>query len=131
MKKVVEKKDLREFGIILGSILIIINIIRILFKDKPSSVLLVSFGAIFLFFGLFFPRVLRRIYLIWMKIAHFIGKCNSTILLFLIYYLILTPVGLIIQIFRHDPLGIKKSDDKSYWVSIRNKFDSETMKHQF
>lgn len=131
MKKNIEKKDLRQFGVILGILLLALNLLR-LFKGKPSNVVLVIFGACFLLTGLFLPNSLRQIYRVWLKFAQVIGKYNSAVLLFVLYSLILTPIGIMLRLFGKDLLGLKlKQGDSSYWIKLDYKFDKERMKNQF
>lgn len=66
---------------------------------------------------LFYPRALHPAYVILMAAALPVGVVVSTVLLAVIYFGILTPIGILTRIFGHDPMG--KRFDKSatsYWI---------------
>ena len=57
---------------------------------------------------LFYP------YKTWIKIGNILGWLNSRIILGLVFLIVLQPIALIMRIFGHDPLRMKKSNQKSY-----------------
>ena len=91
-------------------------------------------GAVFfLVTGLFGKNILRPLYVGWMKFAFVLGWVNTRILLGLFFYLILTPIGLVLRLTGKDLLGLKiDRNATSYWVKRERKsFDAETTKQQF
>ena len=74
-------------------------------------------GAFFLVTGLFLEPVLRPVHVAWMKFAHVLGWLNTRLLLGLFYYLVLTPVALVLRITRKDLL-LRRLDRsaQSYWI---------------
>ena len=62
------------------------------------------------------PRFMHPIYLIWMYLAYPIGFVVSHVLLGVIFYLILTPVGLLMKVFGYDPLQRQMGAATTYWV---------------
>lgn len=54
--------------------------------------------------GLIAPMLLKPVYVVWMKFGHVMGALNTRIILGLVFYLIITPIGLIMRLFRWDPL---------------------------
>ena len=79
-----------------------------------------AFLAVLILFGLvsyFRPNAIRLIYLLWMALALPIGWTISHLVLLMLYYLVLTPVGFVLRLVGYDPLD--RSFDKaakSYWV---------------
>ena len=65
--------------------------------------------------GLFFPRILKPIFVGWMILAFPIGWLVSHVILFLIYWSVFVPVGFILQRMGHDPLRLRKPAVDSYW----------------
>ena len=64
------------------------------------------------------PSPLRPVYLVWLKIAHFIGRLVSTLMLIFAYYLVMTPSALIKRLFGGRPLPVKPDKNaSSYWVA--------------
>lgn len=78
------------------------------------------FGALSIL-GLCFtltPRRLRPVYGVWMKVAHFLGRLMTTLLLTLAYFVAITPTALIKRLFTGSPLPIKPEKEAlSYWVA--------------
>jgi len=77
--------------------------------------------------------IFKSLYNFWMKIVFVLSWVNTRVLLFLIFYLILTPTGLILKLLRKDLLeqGISKAD-KSYWkIKDKNEFEAASYEKQF
>jgi len=74
--------------------------------------------------------IFRNIWNGWKKFAHAVGRINTEIIIFLFYYLIFTPFGLITKLFGFDPL-CKKLKGNSNWREIEiGEFDPEKASHQ-
>ena len=124
-----DKKSLRKFGITMAIALLIITfIIFIRHKYSPMPTFIIS--AIFFISAFTIPTLLRPIYVIWMKFAFILSWINTRLILFIIFYLIFTPIGLGMRLFGVDLLdrGIDKSKN-SYWKKKEkrdfNPLDSE------
>ncbi|MDP8299959.1 MAG: SxtJ family membrane protein [Candidatus Tantalella remota] len=133
MKKEVTKKDLRQFGIVLGLILGVFGGIHLLKGHTHASPWFLGFSGAALFTGIFAPAILKPVFIVFTKVAHAIGWFNTRVILILVYYLIVTPIGLIMKLFRKDPLN--RSLDKeaeTYWVK-RTSFapSKEALEKQF
>jgi hypothetical protein len=90
-------------------------------------------GAFFLLAGLFAEPVLRPVHAVWMKFAHALGWVNTRLLLGLFFYLVLTPVGLVLRMLGKDLL--QRRIDRSaptYWVARESApFDPERYERLF
>ncbi|MFC1480174.1 SxtJ family membrane protein [Candidatus Omnitrophota bacterium] len=116
MKKIT-KKDLRQFGIVLGIILGIFGGIHLLKGHANAYPWFFAFALGALIVGVFLPQLLRPVFIVFTKVAHAIGWFNTRVILMLLYYLILTPIGLVMRLFRNDPLNRKiDKDAQSYWI---------------
>jgi hypothetical protein len=75
-------------------------------------------GALFfLLSGLFTYPLLRPIYIGWMKFAFVLGWVNTRVILSVFFYLVITPVGLVMRLFGRDPMNRKfDRSAASYWV---------------
>ncbi len=122
MKKNISTKELREFGLILSLFfpLIIGFLIPFLYSDNFREwTLWVS--LFFLSFSLFKPNFLYLPYQLWIKLGFTLGYVNSKIIFGIIFFLVVTPIGIIMKIFKYDPLKIKLNKKiKSYKV-LNNK----------
>jgi hypothetical protein len=66
--------------------------------------------------GLLFPSVLRVPHRLWMQFAGVLGWVNTRVLLSLFFFVVLTPVGLIMRLFGRDPLARRMSKESvTYW----------------
>ncbi|MEW5922530.1 MAG: SxtJ family membrane protein [Candidatus Zixiibacteriota bacterium] len=66
----------------------------------------------------------------WNKFANILGQFSTEIILFLFYFLIFVPFGLILKIFGHDPLKIKPEKNSNWQDVDIGEFDSERASHQ-
>ena len=72
------------------------------------------------------PHLLESVYVAWLKIAQFLGRVVTTLILTLAYYLVITPAALIKRIFGGTPLPIKPDKNaSSYWVSRKEAVQSK------
>lgn len=74
-------------------------------------------AAAALLLSVFVPRALKPVFFVFTKVAHGIGWFNTRAILILIYYLLLTPIGLVMKVFRKDSLNrrIDRSEG-TYWI---------------
>ncbi|MDD5128605.1 MAG: SxtJ family membrane protein [Candidatus Omnitrophica bacterium] len=108
------RKDLRKFGITIGAALLVIAIF-VIFKQKNNLILLAIPGLFFLA-ATVAPGLLKPVYIVWMKLAFILGWLNTRFLLIVLFYLVLTPIGLMIKLFGIDLLERKiNKDRKTYW----------------
>ena len=110
-----DKHSLRKFGLTVGIVLLLIGIALFLF-DKTSFIYIGGVGLILMIFGLVLPNVLKPINIIWMTLAIILGWFMSRVILIILFYVIITPIGFLLKIFRSDPLNRKwDSSVSSYW----------------
>ena len=69
-----------------------------------------------LLIGLLLPPVARLFHYGWMRLALFLGYINSHILLFLMFYGLITPYGLVSRLIKRDPLNRRGPQKESYWI---------------
>lgn len=110
-------KQIRKFGLIA---LIFFGSLCILGTWKEKLLPTYLFGALSVI-GLGFiliPIQLKPVFVAWLKIAHFIGRVITTLVLTLAYFLVITPTALIKRLFGGIPIPVKP-DKKvlSYWVT--------------
>ncbi|TRZ95027.1 hypothetical protein D4R78_04875 [bacterium] len=83
-------------------------------------------AAVFFIMELVCWVFLKPVYIIWMKLAFGLAWINTRLILFIMFYLVFTPIGLIMRIFRIDLLDRKIDKYKdSYWVKIEDKNSSQ------
>ena len=84
---------------------------------------------IFLVLGLLTSRILTPLNKIWFKFGIILGKIISPVIMAIIFFLVVTPTGLIMRILRKDLISLKKSNKNTYW--IKKNTQMTTMKNQF
>ena len=112
------KKDLRKFGLLVGSVFIALALAGI-FRHWNSTISDVSaaIGAMLVVGGALTPMWLAGIYKVWMGIAFAIGWLVSRVILVILFYLVITPVGLVARLMGKDFLEIDPARKKSsYWI---------------
>ena len=115
MKNETSKKQLREFGLLLGiGFPFIVSWIMHSTGGHTFRVWSLCIGISIFILGIIKPNLLFYPYKIWMRIGIALGWINSRIILGLIFLLIVQPIALIMKIFSHDPLRRSKTNTKTY-----------------
>ena len=107
-------KDIRSFGITIGIILFIISAI-LFYYDKSSHQIIAYIGGGFIALGTIIPILLKPIYILWMTFAVILGWVMTRVILSIVFYFIMTPIGLLTRLLGEDFLALKKSNSGSYW----------------
>ncbi|MBN1526142.1 MAG: hypothetical protein JW919_00955 [Candidatus Omnitrophica bacterium] len=109
------KRELREFGVVIGAILIAIGDIA-LWRGKASALCFLGAGIIFFGLGLFIPSALKQVQRAWMALGLAMGFFVSRLILSLLFYAVITPIGLTMKLFGKDMLDERIDKNKpSYW----------------
>ena len=128
MNAEINKSTNRSFGIVFFIVFLIIAIYPMLNEgDVRYWSLIIS--LIFLILGILNSEVLTPLNKIWFKFGIFLGKIFSPLIMALIFFLVVTPIGLIMRFIGKDILNLKFNNDKSYWVE--KKGPKSEMKNQF
>ena len=127
-----EKRDLRNFGITVVIILLIISGF-LFWKEKESFQIFLAIGITLFLTAIAIPAVLKPVYWIWMIFATILGWIMTRVILSLLFYTIFTPIGLILRFFRKQFLGLRWDKSKeSYWNFRTNEhLQNENYEKQF
>lgn len=120
--QVVSKKDLRNFGLIMAGMFILIFGLLIPWiwsaASYPRWPWIVA--AVFAVLGLATPAVLSPVYRIWMKIGHVLGWINTRIILGVVFYGMFMPMGFVMRLLGKDPMARKfDKNAKTYRVASK------------
>ncbi len=124
-----DKTTLRKFGLTVGTVLLIVAIVLYL-TGKSSSVIFGGAGVLLILFGLILPNILKPLNKIWMTLAVILGWFMSRLILFILFYIVITPIGFFLKIAGKDFLNLRtdKNSD-SYWEKrekrVKEKIDYE------
>lgn len=107
--------QLREFGVTMGAVLIVIGDIALL-RGRSGSWVLIGSGTIFALLGFLRPSILLPLQKAWMALGIVIGFFASRIILAVLFYCVMTPIGLLMRLFGKDILDQRMDKNKaSYW----------------
>jgi hypothetical protein len=118
----------KSFGIVFFLFFLIVSIFP-LFKDGNIRIWSFILSLIFLILGLINSEFLTPLNQLWFKVGLLLGKLISPIVMGLVFFIVVTPTGLIMKLLKKDILKLRKNSSKTYWVE-RPKIKSE-MKNQF
>ena len=113
----------KSFGILLFFFFIIISLWPLFSKNEIRIWSLVT-ALIFLMLAILNPKLLSPFTKLWIKLGELIGKFISPIIIGIIYFLVLTPIGLLMKMFKKDLLNLKFSKNETYWVKRKTKLNS-------
>ena len=127
-----EKSDLRKFGITIGLILLIIAGF-LFWKEKESFQIILAIGITLFLTAIAIPAVLKPVYWIWMIFATILGWIMTRVILSLLFYIIFTPIGLILRFFGKQFLELRWDQSKeSYWnIKTNEHLQKENYEKQF
>ncbi len=119
----------KSFGIVFFVVFFIIS-----FWDFNGEYYQIKFfplfiSVIFLALGLINSKLLTPLNLIWIKFGELLGKIISPIVMGVVYFIIITPIGFFVRLLGKDLLNIKFSKKDSYWIKREKNIGS--MKRQF
>ena len=112
MKEIIPRKQLRQFGIIVGlGIPLFLGYIIPFLGGHFFRTWTLWIGLPILILGLIKPNLLYYPYKAWMALGHILGWVNSRIILGLIFIMVLMPISFIMRLFGYDPLkqNLKKN----------------------
>jgi hypothetical protein len=125
------RKEARNFGIFIGSILIAFALYKINYYEKNTFFLTVFCGFLFIVLGFLWPRLMFRLRKKWIALGGIMHKIMMPLVMGVLFLFIFTPLAIILRITGRDPLRLKlHKKDLTYWISI-DKVNSKNMKEQF
>tara|TARA_B100000965_G_scaffold308330_1_gene267444 strand:+ start:345 stop:725 length:381 start_codon:yes stop_codon:yes gene_type:complete len=119
----------KSFGLLFSIVFLIIGMWPL--KNGDSlNIYFIAISITFLILGLINSKLLSPLNKIWIKLGEILGIIISPIVMFLVYFIVLTPVSLIVRLFGKDLLGLKFfKKNESYWIIRKSNLGS--MNNQF
>ena len=118
----------RSFGILFSIVFAIIAFWPLLSMGEIRAWSIIV-SSIFLILGLINSKLLYPLNLIWVKFGELLGRIIAPLVMALIFFIVLTPIGLFLRLIGKDLLNIKFNKSKTYWIK-RDK-EPGPMKRQF
>jgi hypothetical protein len=112
------RRTIASFATIVSAALLVIAAFQWR-RGAPEWVLvtLLSIAAALLLGAAIAPALLRPVYRGWMRLGEVLGWVNTRIILTLIFFLVVTPIGLLMRLFGRSPIAVAKRND-SYWTDV-------------
>ena len=129
MKKniIITNKNNTIFGILFFIFFLIIG----LYPLKSGGVIRIwslGLSLIFLIITIIKPNLFTFLNKFWIKFGILLGKIISPVVMSLVFFIVVTPIGILVRILKKDVMGLKRGAS-SYWINRENKI--QTMKKQF
>ena len=119
----------KSFGLLFFAVFLIIGLWP-LKNSENLNFYFIAVSIIFLILGLINSKLLSPLNKSWIKLGEILGIIIAPIVMALVYFVILTPVSLIVRIFGKDLLSLKLLKEKeTYWIERKKSLGS--MKKQF
>lgn len=123
-------RDLRKFGLTVGGVFLGLGVLFYL-RHKPWWPWFVTPGAPLAVLGAILPRSMKWIYVGWMTLAMLMGAVVSTVLLTLLFYFVVTPIGLVARLAGKDFLRQKPEPSAaSFWIMRATSKPKEKHEHE-
>ena len=114
------RKELRQFGYTMGIVLGVFGGL-FLWRGKEWYSYFVALSVLFFFLALVFPLLLKPIHKLWMSLAVLLGWFMTRVILSVLFYVVITPIGFIMRMSGKDLLNRKiEKGSESYWI-VRKK----------
>ena len=118
----------RSFGIVFFVVFLIIATYPLINGDELKLWSLII-SIVFLFLGLVNSKILNPLNKLWFKFGIFLGKIISPLVMGIIFFLVVTPIGLLMRLLNKDLLNLKFNNNNTYW--IKKTEPKSKMKNQF
>ncbi len=116
----------RSFGLLFFVVFLVIAFWP-LTKKNEINLYLISIALIFLVLGLLNSNILSPLNKAWIKLGEILGRIVAPVVMAIVYFIILTPISLLVRLFGKDLIGMKFSNDikkKSYWIKRKKNLGS-------
>ncbi|PJB00188.1 MAG: hypothetical protein CO128_01265 [Ignavibacteriales bacterium CG_4_9_14_3_um_filter_30_11] len=126
------KKDLQKFGLSVGIVFFIFSIVLYWF-EKSSFLIIGLIGLSLILVALIFPNILKLLNKVWMSLAIILGWFMTRAILIFLFYIILTPIGIIAKVFGKKFLDLKIDESAdTYWEYRKDeKISNSNLENQF
>ena len=118
----------RSFGVVFFVVFLLIGLWPIL-KGNELRIWSIVISLIFLILGILNSKILTPFNKVWFRFGIFLGNFISPIIMGIVFFLVVTPTGLIMKLFRKDLINLRKNNSSTYW--IEKKDINSSMKNQF
>ena len=128
MQEKIKLPSNRNFGIVFSIVFLIIAIWPIL-NQNEIRIWSIIISLIFLILGLINSKFLSPLNKAWFKFGLILGSIIAPVVMGIVFFLVVTPTGLIMKALGKDILGLKRNKNNTYWLEKDN--SNNNLKNQF
>ena len=118
----------RSFGIVFFIVFLLIALYPLL-KDNDLRIWSLVISFIFLALGSINSKILTPLNRLWFKFGLLLGRFISPLIMGIIFFLVVTPIGIIMRLLKKDLLNLKYNKKETYWIDKSG--PKSKMKNQF
>ena len=118
-----KKSSSKSFGYLFFGLFLILSLWPVL-NDNSINFLFLSISAVFLILTIFKAKILDLLNNYWIKLGELLGRVVAPIIMFLVFFVIVTPLSLLTKLLKKDLLNMRFNDSKTYWANKVKKIDS-------
>ena len=126
--KNIEISSNRSFGLVFFVVFFVISLWPIL-SENEIRIWSLILSVIFLILGVLNSKILAPLNKVWFRFGIFLGNFIAPIVMGIVFFLVVTPTGILAKLFKKDLINLKKNNDKTYWVEKKETISN--MKNQF
>ena len=123
----INKKNNITFGILFFIFFLIIGLYPLI-SNEPIRIWSIIVSLVFLIITIIKPNLFTSLNKLWIKFGILLGKIISPIVMGLVFFFVVTPIGILMKILKKDVMGLKRGES-SYWITREDKV--QDMKKQF
>tara|TARA_B100000965_G_scaffold390241_1_gene396857 strand:- start:342 stop:794 length:453 start_codon:yes stop_codon:yes gene_type:complete len=125
------RSDDKSFGIVFAVFFLLVSF-YLWWKGSVYSIISASLASFFLLTAFTIPRILKPLNIGWFYFGKFLNSIMSPVILAIIFFLVMMPIGLIMRILHsRDPLDLRYHKLSTYWVDRKTQPDPSSFKNQF
>lgn len=123
----IKRKNNITFGKLFFVFFLIIGLYPLI-SNEPIRIWSIIVSLVFLTVTIIKPNLFTFLNKLWIKFGILLGKIMSPIVMGLVFFFVVTPIGIFVKILKKDVMGLKRGQS-SYWITREDKIQS--MKKQF
>ena len=118
-----KKSSSKSFGYLFFGLFLILSLWPVL-NDNSVNFLFLSISAVFLILTILKAKILDSLNNYWIKLGELLGRVVAPIIMFAVFFVIVTPLSLLTKLLKKDLLNMRFNDSKTYWANKVKKIDS-------
>ena len=118
----------RSFGIVFFIVFLLIALYPLL-KANDLRIWSLFISFVFLVLGLINSKILTPLNRLWFKLGLLLGRFISPLIMWVIFFVVVTPIGIIMRLLNKDLLNLKYNKKETYWIDKSG--PKSKMKNQF